>query len=45
MIVAGTLILHGVMEVFGFTSCLVSDLGLREGILIDLASRLRASSY
>lgn len=45
LIVAGTLILHGVMEVFGFTSCLVSDLGLREGILIDLASRLRASSY
>lgn len=44
LIVAGTLILHGIMETFGFTSCLVSDLGLREGIILDLASRLRSSS-
>ncbi len=44
VIAAGTLILHGAMEAFGFASCLVSDLGLREGILIDLASRLRQQS-
>jgi exopolyphosphatase / guanosine-5'-triphosphate,3'-diphosphate pyrophosphatase len=40
VIVAGTLILRGVMEVFGFQECLVSDLGLREGIVLDLAKRL-----
>jgi exopolyphosphatase/guanosine-5'-triphosphate,3'-diphosphate pyrophosphatase len=44
VIVAGTLILHGVMESFGFGSCLVSDLGLREGIVLDLAQRLRAGA-
>jgi exopolyphosphatase/guanosine-5'-triphosphate,3'-diphosphate pyrophosphatase len=41
VIVAGTLILRTVMEALGFSECLVSDVGLREGILIDLADRLR----
>ncbi len=40
VIVAGTLILRGVMEGFGVTTCLVSDYGLREGIVLDLAARL-----
>ena len=33
--VAGTLILLECMERFGFVECLVSDYGLREGILLD----------
>ncbi|HEX9742832.1 MAG TPA: Ppx/GppA phosphatase family protein [Nitrospiraceae bacterium] len=41
VVVAGTLILHGVMETLGFTEGLVSDVGLREGVLIDLAARIR----
>ncbi|MBM4122702.1 MAG: Ppx/GppA family phosphatase [Nitrospira sp.] len=41
VIVAGTIILREVMEVMGFAVCLVSDLGLREGIVLDLAARLR----
>jgi exopolyphosphatase/guanosine-5'-triphosphate,3'-diphosphate pyrophosphatase len=41
LIVAGTLILEGAMAACGFTACLVSDLGLREGIVLDLASRTR----
>jgi exopolyphosphatase/guanosine-5'-triphosphate,3'-diphosphate pyrophosphatase len=41
VIVAGTLILRGVMERLGYETCLVSDLGLREGIVLDLAVRLR----
>ncbi len=41
VVVAGTLILRGIMETLGFTEGLVSDVGLREGILIDLAERLR----
>ena len=36
-IVAGTVILRRIMETFEFDRCLVSDFGLREGILIDLA--------
>lgn len=28
------------METIGKTECLVSDLGLREGVLIDLAKRI-----
>jgi exopolyphosphatase/guanosine-5'-triphosphate,3'-diphosphate pyrophosphatase len=36
LIVAGTLILQEVMQRFGFRECLVSDYGLREGVLIDL---------
>jgi exopolyphosphatase/guanosine-5'-triphosphate,3'-diphosphate pyrophosphatase len=40
VIVAGALILREVMETFGARECLVSDLGLREGVVIDLAQRL-----
>ena len=40
VIAAGTLILHGVMDALGFRECLVSDLGLREGVLFDLAERV-----
>jgi len=39
LILAGTLILLEVMERFGFQECLVSDYGLREGVLIDLWQR------
>lgn len=39
LILAGTIILRGAMECCGFTTCLVSDLGLREGIVLDLARR------
>ncbi|HXF92723.1 MAG TPA: Ppx/GppA phosphatase family protein [Nitrospiraceae bacterium] len=39
VIVAGVLILRTVMETLGYADCLVSDLGLREGVLIDLARR------
>ncbi len=35
LILAGTLILAEAMEQFGFSDCLVSDYGLREGVLID----------
>ncbi len=42
LIVGGTLILLSVMDGFGFRDCLVSDLGLREGLLIHLARRHRA---
>jgi exopolyphosphatase / guanosine-5'-triphosphate,3'-diphosphate pyrophosphatase len=41
VVVAGTLVLRVVMEVLGFAEALVSDVGLREGILIDLAVRLQ----
>lgn len=40
VIAAGAIILRTVMEVLGKTECLVSDLGLREGVLIDLAKRV-----
>jgi len=40
VIVACVLILRTVMETLGYQECLVSDLGLREGILIDLARRI-----
>ncbi|MSR25241.1 MAG: Ppx/GppA family phosphatase [Nitrospiraceae bacterium] len=40
VVVAGTLILRGVMETLGFSEGLVSDVGLREGILLDLAVKL-----
>ena len=39
VIVAGTIILRRIMETFGFEVCLVSDFGLREGVLVDHASR------
>ena len=37
VIVAGAIIIRTIMETLGVTDCLVSDLGLREGVLIDLA--------
>ncbi len=40
VIAAGVLILRGVMETFRFDSCLVSDYGLREGVVLDLAGRM-----
>lgn len=39
VIVAGTLILRKTMEYLGYAQCLVSDFGLREGILVDLAKK------
>ena len=41
VIAAGAIIIRTVMETLGMTSVLVSDLGLREGVLIDLAMRGR----
>lgn len=41
VIAAGAIILRTVMETVGMPNLLVSDLGLREGVLIDLANRLR----
>lgn len=40
VIAAGAIIVRTVMETVGMPSLLVSDLGLREGVLIDLAHRL-----
>jgi exopolyphosphatase/guanosine-5'-triphosphate,3'-diphosphate pyrophosphatase len=40
VIVAGTVILRRIMETFGIATCLVSDFGLREGILVDKAAKL-----
>ncbi len=37
VIVAGTIILRRIMETLNQPTCLVSDYGLREGILVDLA--------
>ena len=39
VIVAGTIILRRIMETFTMATCLVSDYGLREGILVDLATK------
>ncbi len=44
VILAGTLILRGIMEVFGLSTCLVSDLGLREGIVLHLAQQMGLGS-
>ena len=41
VIAAGAIILRTVMETLGMSECLVSDLGLREGVVIDLATRSR----
>lgn len=43
VITAGALILRQAVEVLGHATCLVSDYGLREGVLIDLAQRRGAS--
>jgi exopolyphosphatase/guanosine-5'-triphosphate,3'-diphosphate pyrophosphatase len=40
VIAAGAIILRTIMETLGEEECLVSDLGLREGVLIDLARRM-----
>lgn len=40
VIAAGAIILRTVMETLGVAKVLVSDLGLREGVLIDLAKRI-----
>lgn len=40
VIAAGAIIIRTIMETLGEEECLVSDLGLREGVLIDLARRL-----
>jgi exopolyphosphatase / guanosine-5'-triphosphate,3'-diphosphate pyrophosphatase len=39
VIASGAIIIRTVMETLGMSSVLVSDLGLREGVLIDLAQR------
>ncbi len=41
VIAAGAIIIRTVMETLGMSAVLVSDLGLREGVLIDLAARTR----
>lgn len=40
VIVAGVIILRTMMETLGMEKVLVSDLGLREGVLLNLASRV-----
>ena len=40
VIVAGAIIIRTIMETLGMSAVLVSDLGLREGVLIDLAVRM-----
>jgi exopolyphosphatase/guanosine-5'-triphosphate,3'-diphosphate pyrophosphatase len=39
VIAAGVIIIRTVMETLGMGSCLVSDLGLREGVVLHLASQ------
>lgn len=41
VIAAGAIIVRTVMETLGMSSVLVSDLGLREGVLIDLAMKMQ----
>ena len=41
VIAAGAIIIRIVMETLGVSAVLVSDLGLREGVLLDLAIRTR----
>ena len=41
VIAAGAIIIRTVMETLGMSSVMVSDLGLREGVLLDLAMRTR----
>lgn len=40
IIAAGAIIIRTIMETLGEKECLVSDLGLREGVLIDLVLRM-----
>lgn len=39
VIAAGAIMIRTIMEMLGREECLVSDLGLREGVLIDLVTR------
>ena len=41
VIAAGAIIIRTIMEILGMSMVLVSDLGLREGVLIELARRTR----
>ena len=41
VIAAGAIIIRAIIETLGEKQCLVSDLGLREGVLIDLVMRTR----
>jgi exopolyphosphatase / guanosine-5'-triphosphate,3'-diphosphate pyrophosphatase len=41
VIAAGAILIRTIMETLGMTSVLVSDLGLREGVLIELATKTR----
>ncbi|HKN86521.1 MAG TPA: Ppx/GppA phosphatase family protein [Nitrospiraceae bacterium] len=41
VIVAGVIILRTAMSSLGLSNCLVSDYGLREGVLLDVAKRVR----
>mgnify|MGYP001791952008 CR=1 FL=1 len=41
VIAAGAIIIRTIMETLGMSTVLVSDLGLREGVLIDLVRRIR----
>jgi exopolyphosphatase / guanosine-5'-triphosphate,3'-diphosphate pyrophosphatase len=41
VIAAGAIIIRTIMETLGQSACLVSDLGLREGVLISLAMRIQ----
>jgi exopolyphosphatase/guanosine-5'-triphosphate,3'-diphosphate pyrophosphatase len=42
VILAGTLILRTLMRELGFDRCVVSDFGLREGVVLDVADKHRA---
>jgi exopolyphosphatase / guanosine-5'-triphosphate,3'-diphosphate pyrophosphatase len=42
VIAAGAIIIRTIMETLGEQECLVSDLGLREGVLIDLAEKIES---
>ncbi|MDR4467778.1 MAG: Ppx/GppA family phosphatase, partial [Nitrospira sp.] len=39
VIAAGAIIIRTIMETLNLKECLVSDLGLREGVLLNLALR------
>ena len=41
VIAAGAIIIRTIMETLGMSAVLVSDLGLREGVLINLAKKMR----
>jgi exopolyphosphatase/guanosine-5'-triphosphate,3'-diphosphate pyrophosphatase len=43
VIVAGMVIFKTILEALGVRSCLVSDRGLREGILLDVAAKLNTA--